>query len=67
MSQFFAMENEAIELTSKQKDLFNKWHTLSKEQKDTLLEFLRTIWLIDTYKNKNKNGSLNILGKKITT
>ena len=43
MSQFFAEENEAIELTSKQKEMLNKWDTLSKEQKDALLEFLKTI------------------------
>ena len=43
MSRFFSDGNEAVELTLEQKLMLDRWDTLSKDQKSTLLEFLKTI------------------------
>jgi len=40
MSQFFASENELIELTNEQKEMLEKWNCLSDKQKKALLQFL---------------------------
>lgn len=43
MSQFFAEINDPIYLTTQQKEMFDQWNKMSKEQKDTLLQFIKTI------------------------
>ena len=43
MAQFFAQEDEPIQLTAEQKDLFVKWATLTDEQKRVLLELMQTM------------------------
>lgn len=43
LSQFFADKNDPIHLTEQQQEMFDHWNRLSKEQKDTLLQFMKTI------------------------
>lgn len=43
MSQFFAGESDCIDLTDQQRQLLDRWNTLTEEQKDTLLHFLNNI------------------------
>ncbi|MCH5198937.1 MAG: helix-turn-helix transcriptional regulator [Oscillospiraceae bacterium] len=43
MSQFFTFENEAVELTSEQKELLDCWTKLTKNQQSLLLEFIKTL------------------------
>ncbi len=40
MSQFFA-ENEMVELTDQTRELFRLWATLTREQKNCILEVIR--------------------------
>lgn len=42
LAQFFA-EGAMVELTDEQKDMFNAWSTLSKEQKDVLQQLIRVM------------------------
>ena len=41
LSQFFANENDAIVLSTEQKEMLEIWNTLNKEQKIALLELLK--------------------------
>ena len=43
LSQFFATGGEAVELSDKQREMLTTWDSLSAEQKETLLEFLKKI------------------------
>lgn len=43
LSQFFAEGGEAIELNEAQREMLQTWNTLTDEQKNTLLEFLKKI------------------------
>ena len=40
LAQFFA-EGDMVELTEEQKEMFNAWSTLTKEQKDVLYQLIR--------------------------
>ena len=40
MSQFFASENDLVELTEEQKEMLEKWNCLTNKQKQALLLFL---------------------------
>jgi len=42
LAQFFS-EGNIVELTNEQKDLFNKWVSLTGEQKQLLLELIRQL------------------------
>ena len=42
LAQFFA-EGDMIELTEEQKEMFNAWSTLTKEQKDVLYQLIRVM------------------------
>ncbi|WP_374197058.1 helix-turn-helix domain-containing protein [Acetivibrio sp. MSJd-27] len=42
LSQFFA-EGNIISLTSQQKELINCWNVLSEEQKEALLQLMKTL------------------------
>lgn len=42
MSQFFA-DDEMIELTPELKELFNQWSSLSVEQKDAVMQIIKTM------------------------
>jgi transcriptional regulator with XRE-family HTH domain len=41
LSQFFAEDDEAIVLSTEQKEMLNTWNTLTEEQKSALLELLK--------------------------
>lgn len=41
LSQFFAEGNEAVILNEEQREMFDIWNTLNKEQKAALLELLK--------------------------
>ena len=43
LSQFFAEDGEAIVLDKKQREMLNTWNSLNNEQKNTLLDFLKTL------------------------
>jgi len=43
LSQFFADEDEAVILNEEQREMLAIWNTLNKQQKTTLLEFLKQI------------------------
>ena len=43
LSQFFAQGGEAVELSDTQRDMLITWDSLTAEQKETLLEFLKKI------------------------
>lgn len=43
LSQFFAESGEAVELNEAQREMLQTWNTLTDEQKNTLLEFLKKI------------------------
>ncbi|MDL2258623.1 helix-turn-helix domain-containing protein [Eubacteriales bacterium OttesenSCG-928-K08] len=43
LSQFFAESGEAVELSEAQREMLQTWNTLTDEQKNTLLEFLKKI------------------------
>ena len=43
LSQFFAEDGEALTLTQEQQNMLNSWNTLTKEQKNALLELLKQI------------------------
>lgn len=42
LAQFFA-EGDMVELTAEQKEMFNAWSTLTKEQKDVLYQLIRVM------------------------
>ena len=42
LAQFFA-EGDMVELTEEQKEMFNAWSTLTKEQKDVLYQLIRVM------------------------
>ena len=41
LSQFFANDNELVSLDKEQKEMLEKWSTLSAEQKSALLKLLK--------------------------
>jgi hypothetical protein len=41
LSQFFAEGEEAVVLSGEQRELLDVWNTLNKDQKASLLEFLK--------------------------
>ncbi|MCL2884626.1 MAG: helix-turn-helix domain-containing protein [Oscillospiraceae bacterium] len=43
LSQFFASNGEALVLNEEQQEMLNAWNTLTKEQKNALLELLKQI------------------------
>ncbi len=43
MSQFLAGDDEAFPLSGEQKELLEKWVKLSKEQKESLLNLMKTM------------------------
>jgi len=43
LSQFFAQSGEPVELNDNQREMLATWDSLTTEQKNTLLEFLKTI------------------------
>jgi transcriptional regulator with XRE-family HTH domain len=43
LSQFFAQSGELVELTEPQREMLMTWDSLTVEQKETLLEFLKKI------------------------
>ena len=43
MSQFFADKHDPIHLTEQQAEMFCHWNRLNKEQKECLLQFIKTI------------------------
>jgi len=43
LSQFFSQGGEAIELNDSQREMLTTWDSLTAEQKETLLEFLKKI------------------------
>jgi transcriptional regulator with XRE-family HTH domain len=43
LSQFFAESNEAVELNNEQRQMFEKWNTLSTEQKKLLFELIENM------------------------
>jgi len=43
LSQFFATGGEAVELSDSQRSMLTTWDSLTVEQKETLLEFLKKI------------------------
>ena len=43
LSQFFATGNEPVELNEAQREMLTTWDSLTAEQKETLLEFLKKI------------------------
>lgn len=42
LAQFFA-EGDMVELSEEQKEMFNAWSTLTKEQKDVLYQLIRVM------------------------
>ena len=42
LAQFFA-EGDMVELSDEQKEMFNAWSTLTKEQKDVLYQLIRVM------------------------
>ena len=42
LAQFFA-EGDMVELTAEQKEMFNAWSTLTKEQKNVLYQLIRVM------------------------
>ena len=42
LAQFFA-EGDMVELTNEQKEMFNAWSTLTKEQKEVLYQLIRVM------------------------
>ena len=43
LSQFFAEDGEALVLNEEQRNMLNAWNTLTKEQKNALLELLMDV------------------------
>jgi len=43
LSQFFAEDGETIKLSDGQREMLQTWDTLSQEQKESLLDFLKKI------------------------
>lgn len=43
LSQFFADSNEVVSLTQKQREILLNWSTLSEQQQELLLAFIKTI------------------------
>lgn len=43
LSQFFAEGGEAVELTEEQRQMLDKWNTLSSEQKQALLNLIENM------------------------
>jgi transcriptional regulator with XRE-family HTH domain len=43
LSQFFATGGEAVELSDSQREMLKTWDSLTTDQKQTLLEFLKMI------------------------
>ena len=43
LSQFFADDNELIELTREQRELFDKWATLTPRQKRAILDLISSL------------------------
>jgi len=43
LSQFFATDSEPVELSDSQREMLTTWDSLTVEQKETLLEFLKKI------------------------
>lgn len=43
LSQFFAEDDEAVTLKEEQREMLRTWDSLSKKQKEALLEFLKMI------------------------
>ena len=43
LSQFFADDEDTIQLTQSQKSLLNEWNKLNKEQQDALLLLIKTM------------------------
>jgi transcriptional regulator with XRE-family HTH domain len=41
LSQFFAIGDEPIQLNAEQREMLDVWNTLTKEQKEALLELLK--------------------------
>lgn len=43
LSQFFAEGDEPVDLDNEQREMLNRWSTLSKEQKSALLELIKNM------------------------
>ena len=43
LSQFFADENEPVALNDKQREMLKSWDSLTDEQKESLLDFIKKI------------------------
>lgn len=43
LSQFFANSGEPVELSDSQREMLSTWDSLTAEQKETLLQFLKKI------------------------
>lgn len=43
LSQFFASQNDLVDLTIEQREMLERWNILTSIQKSTLLAFLKTI------------------------
>ncbi len=49
LSQFFSDEHGMVSLNDEQRDLLDKWSTIPKDQKATLLELLSTMGKVPMY------------------
>lgn len=43
LSQFFAQDDDLIDLTEQQRELLERWNALTTNQKNCLLAFLKTV------------------------